>query len=177
MARSLFVVLKKTARREVFGLTLAFLVFLLNIGGQPNMGEGQQKDKITVGLGKELEDMLRRWKTKEIAELNELEKELYAFQVKHSQDPDYKNLMVHIKNEFLIKNNVYTETSSVAALVVAFAAVLLSISDGLEDTVRLIISLLILVGIVLTVFPIVKGVFTRRMREKNFYEICINILE
>lgn len=37
MARSLFVVLKKTARREVGCLHLAFLVFLSNIGGQPNM--------------------------------------------------------------------------------------------------------------------------------------------
>lgn len=141
------------------------------------MGEGQQKDKTTVGLGKELEGILRRWKDKEIAELNDLEKELYAFRVKHSQDSDYNDLVVHIKNMLLMNNNIYTETSSVATLIVAFAAVLLSISDGLEDTVRLIISLLILAGIVLTVFPIVKGVFTRRMREKNFYEICINILE
>ena len=37
MAGSLFVVLKKTARREVGCLHLAFLVFLSNIGGQPNM--------------------------------------------------------------------------------------------------------------------------------------------
>ena len=37
MAGSLFVVLKKTARREVGCLHLAFLVFLSNIVGQPNM--------------------------------------------------------------------------------------------------------------------------------------------
>lgn len=132
---------------------------------------GTEQEKAASSLKEKLEGIKCRWVKRTIKEVDDLEKELYAFKDEHSQNDDYKCLLVHIKNKITMDNNVYTETNAVATLMVSVEVFLISIF-GIQN----IVSSILLVSCALLVWPAVRGIFKNRTREKNFYEICLNII-
>lgn len=151
---------------------------------------GCLKKKPVQGLRGDLESLKNRWtarwwqfcKKGKIRELDDLERELYAFRRKHSHNPDYKSLLVHIKNKLTVDYNIHTETSSIAALLISMAALLVSVNEIWSDEcwgglVQGIVVVLALAGCAVVLIPVVLPWFKNRITEKNFYEICLNILE
>lgn len=111
-----------------------------------------------------------------IDSVEKLENEIYRFRIKYKGNPEYNKLLIHIKNKIIIDNNVHTETSSIATLMIAFAAFLVSLYN--ETNIIITISKnLLLIGTTLVIFASVGGVFKGRVKQKNFYEICLNILD
>ena len=110
--------------------------------------------------------------------LKSLEKELYEFKENNINDPDYSKLIAHIKNKALIKNNSLSMNNMIAAIIVACASVILAVAEleEMNQCLHIIVGILVLVSCILVSAPVIKLWFGSKIK-KNFYEICLNILE
>lgn len=120
--------------------------------------------------------------------LKSLEKELYEFKENNINDPDYSKLIAHIKNIALIKNNSLSMNNMIAPLILSMGALILSVvgviisaakpEEGTElwlYIVYIIVGAFVFVGCFCEIIPIWKRYGSEIKR--NFYEICLNILE
>lgn len=121
-------------------------------------------------------------------ELECLEQELYQFKKNNINDPDYSKLIAHIKNKALIKNNSLSMNNMIAPLILSMGALILSVvgviisaakpEEGTElwlYIVYIIVGAFVFVGCFCEIIPIWKRYGSEIKR--NFYEICLNILE
>ena len=113
--------------------------------------------------------------------LKSLEKELYEFKENNINDPDYSKLIAHIKNKAVIKNNSLGMNDMVATLILSVAGIILTVAEleGMKQclsTMYMIVGLIVLVSCCFVTIPIIIERFGSKIK-RNFYEICLNILE
>lgn len=148
---------------------------------------GTEQEKAASSLKEKLEGIKCRWVKRTIKEVDDLEKELYAFKDEHSQNDDYKCLLVHIKNK--ITTNDLDVEKWTAEMIMTFLTIVLSVfagalglqSDGIDFVqggwVAFVIFLLFVSASCIAFGMHYETRLKKRTKEVNFYEICLNILK
>ncbi len=167
-------------------------------------GTQQNEDEDLIEKLEEIREEWTKAKMND-AKLIEFEKKLYNFKSTHKNNPKYEKLIIHIKNKLIMDGNVKKTTDSITSVMIAFTSLVISIvaifiqmNDKLLDSGKevkdcemligyiikyenemfFIICLLVtlVVGIAFILTPSIKAIFNNHVKQKNFYEICLNIL-